>query len=47
MLNWTILSSLVICIGILSIGESFHQLNASLEAIANPSDFNAKWIKVK
>lgn len=47
MLNWTILSSLVICIGILSVAESFQQLNASLEAIANPSDFNAKWIKVK
>ena len=47
MLNWTILSNLVIAIGILSVGESFHQLNASLEAIANPSDFNAKWIKVK
>ena len=47
MLNWTILSNLVIAIGILSVGESFQQLNASLEAIANPSDFNAKWIKVK
>lgn len=47
MLNWTILSFLVICIGILSIGESFHQLNASLHQITNPSDFNAKWIKVK
>lgn len=47
MLNYTILSLFVITIGILSVGESFHQLNASLEAIANPSDFNAKWIKVK
>lgn len=47
MLNWTVLSALVICIEILSIGESFHQLNASLHKITNPSDFNAKWIKVK
>lgn len=47
MLNWTVLSALVICIGILSIGESFHQLNDSLNQITNPSDFNAKWIKVK
>ena len=40
MLNMTILSILVITIGILSVGESLHQ-------ITNPSDFNAKWIKVK
>lgn len=47
MLNWTILSSLVICIGILSIGESFHQLNASLNQTFNGPSFEAKWIKVK
>lgn len=47
MLNWTVLSALVICIGILSIGESFHQLNASLNQTFNSPSFEAKWIKVK
>ena len=47
MLNWIILSNLVICIGILSIAESFHQLNASLNQTFNGPSFEAKWIKVK
>ena len=47
MLNWTILSVLVITIGILSIGRTFHQLNASLNQTFNGPSFEAKWIKVK
>lgn len=45
MQNYLILSFLVIFIGILSIGETFQQLNASLHQITNSTDFNAKWIK--
>ena len=45
MLNYTILSSLVICIGILSVTESFLQLNDSLNQTFNGPSFEAKWIK--
>ena len=44
MLNHTILSVLVISIGILSLSKSFQEVNSFLDYTDNPS-FNAKWIK--